>query len=388
MTQSVVHIVHGFHIGGLEKLIVNCINKMGEQYQHTIISLTTIGDDIVQQLQYPVTMITLHKPAGNSVRLYPTIYRHLRQIQPDIVQTYNLATIEYQCVAAAARVSVRIHAEHGRDTYDPFGKVKKYRYLRRLCACLIHRMVAVSDDLYQWLANDVGIPKKKLLLIRNGINTDHFQPAMPLSFVKPDPDAEPDYDDIPRTEENNVVSFPPTFTFGHVARLQSVKNQQLLIGAYQEACRQSPTFAQDTQLVLVGDGDQRPALEQLVVQSPPGTHIHFAGSQTDMRAQYARFDAFVLSSIAEGIPLTLLESMSMGIPHIVTNVGGIGEVIIEGCTGIGVPSENQAALTTALLEFYHQKNQLPDMGASARHRIEQDFSEHNMVEAYKSLYRA
>ncbi|GAL05254.1 hypothetical protein JCM19237_3637 [Photobacterium aphoticum] len=58
----------------------------------------------------------------------------------------------------------------------------------------------------------------------------------------------------------------------------------------------------------------------------------------------------------------MLESMSMGIPHIVTNVGGIGEVIIDGCTGIGVPSENQAALTTALLEFYHQKNQLPKMG--------------------------
>ncbi|KLV01003.1 glycosyltransferase [Photobacterium aphoticum] len=370
MTRSVVHIVHGFHIGGLEKLIVNCINKMGNHYQHTIISLTSASDDIAKQLNYPVKVIALDKPPGNSARLYPLLYKHLRTLNPDIVQTYNLATIEYQCIAALARIPIRIHAEHGRDTYDPFGKVKKYRYLRKICAPFIHHVVAVSDDLYQWLAHDVGIPENKLILIRNGINTEHFQPAASS-----------------RPSDKNVTAFPHTFTFGHVARLQSVKNQQLLILAYQSACEQSPTFAEDTQLVLVGDGDQRAALEQLAAQSTSGAQIHFAGSQTDMREQYARFDAFVLSSIAEGIPLTLLESMSMGIPHIVTNVGGIGEVIIDGCTGIGVPSENQAALTTALLEFYHQKNQLPKMGASARHRIEASFSENSMVEAYKTLYQ-
>lgn len=365
MTQSIthiIHIVHGFHIGGLEKLIVNCINQMGDEYQHTIISLTTVGD-IVEQLEPDVSTIALNKPPGNSFGLYFSLYKQLHQLKPDVVQTYNLATIEYQCVAALARVPIRIHAEHGRDSYDPYGAVKKYRYLRKISAAWIHHVVAVSDDLYQWLAEDVGIHHDKLKLIRNGINTHYFHPL----------------------DKSNTST---VFTFGHVARLQSVKNQQMLITAYQDACTRSPSFSTNTQLVLVGDGDQRPILEQLAAQSNTSSQIHFAGSQANMRQQYALFDTFVLSSIAEGIPLTLLESMSMAIPHIVTKVGGIGEVIIEGCTGVGIPSQNHEALADAFLDFYQQRNQLPAMGQAARLQIEQNFSERTMVGEYKNLYES
>ncbi|PSU35579.1 glycosyltransferase [Photobacterium lutimaris] len=364
MPQSlthIVHIVHGFHIGGLEKLIVNCINQMGDGYRHTIISLTTVGN-IIEQITPQVTTIALNKPPGNSLRIHYRLFKQLRQLQPDVVQTYNLATIEYQCVAALARVPVRIHAEHGRDSYDPNGAVKKYRYLRKICAAWIHQIVAVSDDLYSWLAHDVGINPKKLILIRNGINTHYFQPTL-----KP--------------------STAAVFTFGHVARLQSIKNQPMLIAAYQEACHRSPMFSAHTQLVLVGDGDQRPELERLAANTNSNCRIIFAGSQTNVRHYYGLFNAFVLSSIAEGIPLTLLESMSMGIPHIVTKVGGIGEVIVEGHTGVSIPSQNQAALTDAFLQFYHQKSELTAMGQAARARIEQNFSEFAMVGEYKKLYQ-
>ncbi|AJR09058.1 glycosyl transferase group 1 protein [Photobacterium gaetbulicola] len=364
MSQSVthiVHIVHGFHIGGLEKLIVNCINQMGNGYRHTIISLTTVGS-IIEQIKPEITAIALNKPPGNSLRIYLDLFRQLRQLQPDVVQTYNLATIEYQCVAALARVPVRVHAEHGRDSYDPNGAVKKYRYLRKICAAFIHQIVAVSDDLYQWLAHDVGIAPKKLKLIRNGINTHYFKPV-----------------DKPAS--------PTVFTFGHVARLQSIKNQQMLISAYQAACRQDPDFSTNTQLVLVGDGDQRQQLQQLASRYEAECHITFAGSQADVRQYYGHFDTFVLSSIAEGIPLTLLESMSMGIPHIVTKVGGISEVIVEGCTGVTVPSQNHQALTAALLQFYHHRTQLTTMGDAARSRIEQSFSETAMVGEYTKLYQ-
>ncbi|MGF1723866.1 glycosyltransferase [Photobacterium nomapromontoriensis] len=360
MTQSIVHIVHGFHIGGLENLIVNCINQMGNGYHHTIISLTTVGD-IIEQIIPEITTISLNKPPGNSLRLYFSLFKQLRRLKPDVVQTYNLATIEYQCVAALARVPVRIHAEHGRDSYDPAGTVKKYRYLRKISAIWIHQVIAVSDDLYQWLAQNVGIPQDKLKLIRNGINTQHFHPI-------------------------NKTLTSAVFTFGHVARLQSIKNQQLLITAYQEACTRSPSFLENTQLILVGDGDQRPTLEKLAAKSATSNHIHFAGCQENMRQQYATFDAFVLSSIAEGIPLTLLESMSMGIPHIVTTVGGVNEVIIEGHTGVGIPSQDHQALADALLRFYQQRSELPTMGQAARSRIEQHFSESVMVNEYKKVY--
>ncbi|MBV1842063.1 glycosyltransferase [Photobacterium ganghwense] len=369
MVRKVVHIVYGFHIGGLEKLIVNCINQMGEAYQHTIISLTTVGD-IVEQLEQNVTTMALNKSPGNSLKLYGEMYRLLTDLKPDVVHTYNLATIEFQLVAALARVPMRIHAEHGRDTYDPYGKVKKYQYLRKLCALGIHRLVAVSDDLYRWLKNDVGIRPRQLQLIRNGINTRYFSPT--ACHFSPTANHEP----------------RQRFTFGHVARLESVKNQPLLIKAYQQACIESPDFAQQTQLIIVGDGDQRAHLEAMVAEGPLNAQIEFAGRQTDMRSQYARFDAFVLTSIAEGIPLTLLESMSMALPHIVTTVGGISEVILPGETGCGIASNDQQALTRELLHFYHQQPAAIAMGQRARDHIEQHFSEKAMVSAYEAIYNA
>lgn len=358
--KHIVHIVYGFHIGGLEKLLVSTINKLGNEYRHTIICLTS-ASDISEQLTQPVEIICLNKAAGNDPSIYLKIYQHLKRLKPDITQTYNLATIEYQCIASLAKVPLRLHAEHGRDSYDPFGKVRKYRYLRKLCSLLIHRIIAVSDELYQWLLADVGLPPHKVVLVQNGIDTEYFRPQK----------------DSP-TPPNQL------FTIGHVARLQTIKNQSLLIQAFHQACKSDPEFCNNSQLVIVGDGELRSQLE-LEAQNGPG-RILFTGNQPKVRPYYAQFDLFALTSISEGIPLTLLESMAMGVPHIVSLVGGIGEVIQSGKTGLSFKSNDTGALTHSLLQLYRHKEQLTRMGTAARERIETTFSQHAMLEAYRTLY--
>lgn len=365
--KHICHLVYSFDVGGLERIIVNCINNLDhDKFDHTIISLTHIGA-FISEIDVPVKHFSINKKHGNDLSVYYRLYKLLTKINPDVLHTYNLGTIEYQWVAMFARVPLRVHAEHGRDSYDPNGAVKKYQLLRKLCSYSIHKIVAVSQDLTSWLSKDVGISKKKLRLIVNGIDTHYFQPGL--------------------VEIDELKSFSDKFVFGHVARLHEIKNQTLMLESFLIACQSSERFNNDCVLVVVGDGPDRKKLKQFVDDAPIlKDKVLFVGSRTNVRDYYYRFDAFLMSSVAEGIPMTLLESMSMAVPHLVTSVGGITEVIREKETGISVPSDNTSAYVKGLVELYENNEQRLTMSNNARKQIVEHFSQKIMMAAYQDIY--
>lgn len=115
----VMHVVYRFDTGGLENGIVNLINHMPPQaYRHMVVALTEVTD-FSRRLRVPdVQCVALHKPPGHGAKVYPAFWRLLRQHRPAVVHTRNLAALEMQAVAWAARVPARIHGEHGRDVDD------------------------------------------------------------------------------------------------------------------------------------------------------------------------------------------------------------------------------------------------------------------------------
>ncbi|WP_413284604.1 glycosyltransferase [Vibrio sp. MA40-2] len=364
----VCHLVYCFDVGGLERVVLNCINNLpSDKFRHTIISLTNVGA-FITELPQSVEYHSLNKKSGNDPSIYFKLYRLLNQIKPDVLHSYNLATIEYQWVALLARVKLRVHAEHGRDTYDPNGSVKKYQFIRRFCSHAIHRIISVSGDLDDWLSTDVKIPKNKLRLIKNGIDTHYFD----RSCVE---------------VEQRENPFKDKFVIGHVARLHGIKNQMLLLKSYELACRQSADFNRDSVLVIVGDGPDREMLENYVSNSNVITeNVHFEGARNNVHDYYKLFDVFAMSSIAEGIPMTLLESMSMSIPHLVTLVGGIGEVVIQGKTGLAVESNDDSGFCLGLIELYSNTELRDKMAVDARKRIVSEFNQQIMMDQYTSIY--
>src|SRR5260370_36290504 len=99
-----------------------------------------------------------------------------------------------------------------------------------------------------------------------------------------------------------------------------------------------------TRLVLVGDGPEQPKIKELVQQRHLEPNVRFLGLRTDVARLLTAADIFLLSSISEGIPLTLIEAMAAGVPIVATSVGGIGEVVVGGVTGLLAPSRADAAL--------------------------------------------
>lgn len=363
----VCHLVYSFDIGGLERVISDCIGALDpKRYKHSIIALTEVGT-FANEVNTIVQFYSLNKKNGHDFYIHLRLYRLIKEIKPDVLHSYNLSTIEYQWLAPVAGVPLRIHAEHGRDSYDIYGSVKKYQMLRRIMSPFINHFVSVSQDLNDWLLNDVQLPNKKLRLIKNGIDTDYYQP------------------DSSNHKKNNRYS--GKFIFGHVSRLHPIKNQQFLIDSFSRACSACEDFKENCLLVIVGDGPDKEKLEVQVSKSEIlRERVIFTGSQTNVKDYYREFNVFLMSSIAEGIPMTLLESMSMGLPHLVTSVGGIKEVVEKDQTGVSLEADEKHTYHQRMLELFNSREVLCDMSYKARMRVVSDYSQAQMVSAYNKLY--
>lgn len=364
----VCHLVYSFDIGGLERVIANCIGALDKNaYRHSIIALTEVGD-FISEIDGVVEHYSLNKKSGHDFLIHLKLYKILKEIRPDILHSYNLSTIEYQWLTSFLDIQLRIHAEHGRDSYDMNGTVKKYQLLRRVMSPFIDHFVTVSQDLHHWLRDDVLIPEKKLLLITNGIDTDYYRP-----------------DDI-KSEHKGI--YKGKFIFGHVSRLHPIKNQEFLIESFNKACTLSSSFRESCLLIIVGDGPDKDKLKKLVDNNENlKDKIIFTGSKSNVREYYSIFDVFVMSSLAEGVPMTLLESMSMGVPHLVTSVGGIKEVVEEGITGISLCDEDKDTYHEKMVELFDNKNNLSTLSQNSRLRVTSSYSQNNMVGSYNRIYK-
>jgi sugar transferase (PEP-CTERM/EpsH1 system associated) len=206
----VVHLVYALGVGGLETLLVDCINRM-PAYRHAVVCLTRYTDFAGRIRRPDVTLHALNKAPGLGLGTHLDFWRLMRRLQPTVLHTYNLAALEYAFTASMAGVPVRIHAEHGRDAGDPHGLNPKHNFLRRRIAPFVDRFIPVSEDLNRWLGEVVRIAPAKTLFIKNGVDTDQYAPGCTPAADSP-------------WQPGDIV-------IGTVARVQDVKNHRLLVAA-------------------------------------------------------------------------------------------------------------------------------------------------------------
>ena len=362
----VVHLIYRLDFGGLETLLVDCINHMPpERYRHAIVCLTDYTAFADKIARPGVELYSLHKQPGLGLGIHLKLFKLLRELRPAVLHTYNFACAEYAVPAWAAGVPVRIHAEHGRDASDPQGLNRKHNFLRRALVPFIDRYVPVSHDLARWLDKVVNIPAAKSELIMNGVDTVRYAPQLPAASLP-------------------WAAGP--FVIGTVGRLQDVKDQATLIEAFALLCAQRPQGRDGLRLAIVGDGPLRERLAQKARDAGVSELVWFPGARNDIPELMRSFDVFALSSIAEGTPVTLLEAMACGVPVVATNVGGIPEVVQDGVNGALVPASNAQALAEALRRYVDDPARVAAHGAAAREKIERHYSVAAMVGAYTALY--
>lgn len=369
----IAHILYRFNIGGLENGVVNLLNHIpADRFRHVVIAIEGVDPAFRERvLRSDVEFVSLKKPPGHGVRVYPRLYKLLKRLRPAIVHTRNLAALEMAVPAWVARVPVRIHGEHGWDTFDPGGVSAKYRILRRLYSPFVTQYIALSEQIASYLVESVGITSSRVSRICNGVDVGRFSTAnsrvvpdcLPAGFVRSD-----------------------TVVFGTVGRLQAVKDQLTLVRALAIWRATESVDARRARLVIVGDGPMRAQVELEVALAGLGDQVWFAGARDDIPEFMRGMDCFVSSSQAEGISNTLLEAMSCGLPTIATAVGGNTELVVNGETGYLVPPMNPAAMADVMQRLASDRWCRVQMSVAARARAESEFSLDAMVDNYMAVY--
>jgi glycosyltransferase involved in cell wall biosynthesis len=170
---------------------------------------------------------------------------------------------------------------------------------------------------------------------------------------------------------------------GHVARLVPVKNQALLLRAFQQVAQRVPR----TRLVILGDG---PLRAELVAQSADlgiTDKIRFVGAVADVAPWLREFDVVALSSNAEGMSISILEALATGLCVVATNVGGNGELLDHGRAGRLVPPGDVSAFADALTAVLTNEPLRVRLGRAGRAHVERHYGDATMVDAYEQLYR-
>ena len=163
-----------------------------------------------------------------------------------------------------------------------------------------------------------------------------------------------------------------------VARLDEQKGHRYLL----EAAAQIP----EAQFVLAGDGPLRTSLEAQARSLGVEERVKFLGYRSDIADLLADCDVFVLPSLYEGLPLSILEAMSAGKPVIATHIGGTDEAVIAGETGLLVPPANPTALAAAIRSVLTDRPLAQRLASAGRARVEQEFSATKMVQQVMDVY--
>lgn len=366
----VAHVMYRFDTGGLENGIVNLINHMpADSYRHVIIALTEVTDFRHRIKRDDIQFVSLHKPPGHGIWLFPKLFRLFRRLQPAIVHSRNLAALEVQLPAWLAGVPVRIHGEHGRDVGDLDGSNITYQRVRRFYRPFVSYYLALSRDLAQYLNGIIRIPQNKVLQVYNGVDCSRFHPGQPDQSISGCP-----------------FTRPTHCLLGTVGRMQTVKDQPTLVRAFIRALEMEPQLKEQIRLVLVGDGPLRKECQQLLNAAGLDQLAWLPGERNDVPEVMRGLDCFVLPSLAEGISNTILEAMASGLPVIATNVGGNADLVVAEQTGVLVPPADPESMARAIIRMAKQADTRQSMALSGRRLVEEKFSMNAMVASYQGTY--
>lgn len=349
----VCHVSMCLETGGLERLLVDFARFHNRsKFELQFVALTGDGPPAADIRAERCDVSVLND--GRRVprfRSLTRLVRLLKQQRPQIVHTHNTYAQFYGAIAAKlAGVPVVINTQHGQGC----GQSWKAEWQFRLANRLTCRVVGVSHDTAAICQRQDQRSSDKITTIWNGINLDRFR------FRGPE--------------------LTPTAIC--VARLSPLKDFPTLLRAVRLVLPHVPDF----RLQIVGNGPERPTIEALIDELNIRPHVELLGERHDVPELLAKAGFFVSSSLSEGISLTLLEAMAVGLPVVTTAVGGNSEIVADRQTGRLVPASDPMSLARAIVDLCNERDLWFSFGLLGRQRVEQNFEIRDMVRNYEALY--
>lgn len=285
----------------------------------------------------------------------------VRTQQVDLIHAHEFSAIVCGWMIARLSGIPFVGTVHGKNYF--WEKVRRrlaYRIVSRS-----GRLVAVSQDLKRFVMEKVGLSDEQIDLIYNGVQSGPHVSDEEAYRARTELGLKP----------HNVV-------IGAIGSLYPVKGHRYLLESMPIILSRYPHAV----LLVVGRGELEDALKEQAKRLGIEEHVRFLGMRNDIPKLLKTLDLFVLPSLSEGLSLALLEAMAAGLPVVATRVGGNGELVVEGETGVLVPSKDVAALSEALCRMLDSREMRERLGRNAVTRVDQRFSARLMAEKYQHLY--
>jgi glycosyltransferase involved in cell wall biosynthesis len=326
--------------------------------------LGTLGEELQAE---GFTVEVLGRKSGVDGRCALRLAQVLRRERVDLIHAHQYTPFFYSLLARLVFDQPPVlFTEHGRH-YPDFRRPKRV-VANRLLLQRRDRVVGVGEAVRKALIDHEGLPQGRVGVIYNGIDTARFGNGV--------------HDRLAIRRDMGVGA--DDFVVALVARLDYLKDHATAVRMLKRVVEQQP----QVRLVLVGEGPEKPAIEHLIDQYGLGANVRLLGLRKDVARLLKATDLFLLTSISEGIPLTVLEAMAAGLPILATRVGGLGEIVEDGRTGLLAPSGDDAALAQSLLRFVEDTGLRRQMGLRGQERARTLFSESLMHDRYLQLYHA
>lgn len=361
----VLHVVISMTVGGAERLVDDMVRDPAFAGQQPVVCcLESFGELGQKLLTDGYTVYAKGRRSGWDFSIIPWLWEIIRCEKITVVHAHQYTPLFYAVPAAllAGRVKV-VYTEHGR--FYPDRSSWKRTLFNPLLALGVDHLVAISAATAGAMAEFDNLPRRRIKVIHNGI--DIFGMNRPKDKIAK-------RRELGLSESCRII--------GTAARLNEIKNIPMMLRVLKLVLITVP----DTVLIIAGQGEEAEHLKTLAIEFGIADRVKFIGLRFDLPEIYPLFDVFLLASFSEGISVTLLEAMASGVPAVVTDVGGNGEVVVDGETGFLVPlnaDQLMAGRVTALLQ---EPQTAARLGAAGRERAEGEFSGQEMMAAYYRLY--
>ncbi|OGX19210.1 MAG: hypothetical protein A2Y04_00120 [Omnitrophica WOR_2 bacterium GWC2_45_7] len=277
----------------------------------------------------------------------------------DILHTHNYKSDIIGALAVQCGRVPLVTTAHGYTEMNR--KVSAYEKLDRWVVRHFFKKVAVVTDK---ILSD--FPSDKRVVIANGLDIKQFQKnASQRKAVR---------------ERYGIQN--DEMVIATVGRLSVEKNQAMLVEAASRLTKKFP----NVRFLIVGAGPEEQQLRRLITEKKLERQVILTGFIKDMPSVYSAIDIFVLTSLTEGIPLTILEAMAANVPVVATRVGGIPDLIEDEKTGLLVESRNVAELCAQLETLISDASKRNELAESASRYVRSHFSQEKMVEGYRKVY--
>lgn len=355
-----LHVFPSFEVGGVQVRTTTIINSLDIRFRHSVIALNENYSCAERfDRNAPVEILSEVNQPGSLLGSLRCASQTISETKPDLLLTYNWASLDWALANAIGRYRPHIHHEDGFNADEAERQFARRIAYRRLALSRSDLLVVPSHNLYAISRTVWRQRPSKVRLIANGIDIREFAGG----------DQERS-----QTRSQSVV-------LGTIAPLRAEKNIQTVLHA---AAALRPLHM--TEVVVVGDGPERQQLEAVAANEGLGEVCRFEGLRDDVANALAEMDIFLMPSLTEQMPISLLQAMAAAKPVAAYDVGDIARMVSRENVPFIVSRADKDALTRGIERLIEDAGLRRAIGHANRERVKSAYSQSDMIDEYTAAY--